>query len=121
MDTLTIETLEEHLRQAMLAGDVATLDVLAADDLVFTSQSGELMDKYMDLAAHESGLLQLTTLEPSEQQIRQYGNTAIVTVRMELAGTYADQLFAGTFRYTRVWIKREDLWQIVAAHVSQLQ
>lgn len=120
MNSATIEALEEALRQAMLASDVATLDSLIADDMIFTTQAGELITKEMDLNAHRSRTQRLTMLDGSEQQIRQYGDTAVVSVRMELAGTFAGHAFGGAYRYTRVWLNRGERWQVIAAHVSPL-
>jgi hypothetical protein len=46
---------------------------------------------------------------------------AIVSVRMQLAGSYNGSTANGDFRYTRVWrISESENWQIVAAHISMM-
>jgi ketosteroid isomerase-like protein len=116
----TIQALEQQLLDAMFASDVPALEALLADELVFITHTGVLANKHTDLDAHRSGLLQLTELSSSEEQIRIYGTTAVVTLRLELEGTFDGEAFAGNFRYTRVWAQTAGRWQVVSAHVSQV-
>ena len=121
--TETIKTeiieVEERLRLAMLASDVSVLDELLAPEIIITSHLGEQLKKQDDLAAHESGLIKIHELKPSEQQIKIYGKMAIVSVRMQLSGTYNGSPSSGDFRFTRVWtISYTGTWQIVAAHIG---
>lgn len=120
MNDETILRHEAALRQAMIAGDVAALDRLIDEALVFTTQAGAIVTKQADLNAHRSGILRLSTLDPSEVRVQLYAGTAVVTVRMKVAGMYDGARFAGTFRYTRVWCERPDGWRVVAGHVSQV-
>lgn len=108
---------EGRLRQAMLDSDLVALHALLAPDLMFTNHLGQPMGKEDDLAAHRSGILKIHELNPSEQQIQIKGDTAIVSVRMQLKGTYAGHPANGDFRFTRVWALSPDKrWQVVAAH-----
>lgn len=119
--TSIIEQREEQLRQAMLAGDVAALEQLLADDLTFVDQTGQVLTKQSDLEAHRSRTLVLHTLEPAEQHILiPHPATAIVSVLMRLAGTYAQQPIQATCRYLRVWAERGGQWQIVAGSISNV-
>lgn len=112
---------EARLRDAQLASNVAQLDELIADDLLFVDMSGQLATKAMDLEAHRSGTLRLTQSELKEQQIRCLSDAVAVAVaKIALVGTYAGDQFSGEFRYTRVWQKRRQGWQIVAGHMSAL-
>lgn len=120
MENGTIEALEEKLRNAMLASDVSVLDELIADDLVWTMHTGMVVDKQFDLDAHRSGLFRFTKVDISDRQIHHYGDCTVVTLKAELAGIYGEQAFSDAYRFTRVWVKRQNRWQIVAGHVSQL-
>jgi ketosteroid isomerase-like protein len=116
-----IEDLEEKLRQAMLNSDIAVLDDLIADDLVWTMHTGFVSNKEQDLDAHRSGVFQFTTLDVSDRQIHLFsGDCAIVTLKAEIAGILNEQPFSDVYRFTRVWLQRNNRWQIAAGHGSQL-
>jgi ketosteroid isomerase-like protein len=108
---------EERLRIAMLHSDVSALDELLAPELIFTNHLGQLLGKENDLAAYRSGTLKVKNLKPSEQQVRLHGDVAIVSVRMQLSGTYDGNPANGDFRFTRVWaLSPRKTWHVVAAH-----
>lgn len=112
-----IVEVEEQLRTAMLGSDVDALDELLAPDLIFTNHLGQLLGKDDDLAAYRSGVLKIAGLDPSEQQVLVLGEAAIVSVRMQISGTYQDAPANGDFRFTRVWARSQrQRWQIVAVH-----
>ena len=114
----SLHACESALRQAQLASDVRELDRLVDDALVFTGPNGAVYGKKDDLDAHRRGLVRITRLEPSEERIQRFGDIAVVSVRMEMSGTFEGEAFAGSFRYTRVWRARADGWRVVAGHVS---
>jgi len=110
---------EERLRTAMLHSDVSALGELLAPELVFTNHLGQLLGKENDLAAYRSGTLKVKELKPSEQQVRLHGEVAIVSVRMQLLGTYDGHPANGDFRFTRVWaLSPRKTWHVVAAHAG---
>ena len=112
-----IVEVEDQLRTAMLSSDVAALNELLAPDLIFTNHLGQLLGKNDDLAAYRSGVLKIAELEPSEQHLRVLDEVAVVSVRMQVSGTYEGAPANGDFRFTRVWARsQQEIWQIVAAH-----
>jgi ketosteroid isomerase-like protein len=114
----SLRACEAALRQAQLAGDVGALDRLIDDELVFTGPNGLVYGKQDDLDAHRRGLIRITRLDPSEERFQRFGHIAVVSVRMEMSGTFEGAAFDGPFRYTRVWRAKPDGWRIVAGHVS---
>lgn len=112
--------LEEKLRQAMLASDVAKLDELLASDLVFITHTGGVISKADDLATHGSGLLKISNIDFSERHIRHEGAIAVVSVLAALKGSYDQQSFAGNFRYMRVWRLKDSQWQIFMGQATQV-
>ena len=108
---------EEKLRLAMLHSDVQALDEMLSSRLIFTNHLGHLVGKEEDLAGHKSGALQLDSLSASEQQILFTGDVAIVSVKMQLSGSYNGTPTNGIFRFTRVWSQSQDgTWQVIAGH-----
>lgn len=114
-----IVEMEDWLRTAMLHSDVGALDELLAPDLMFTNHLGQFLGKKDDLDSYRSGMLKVKDLKPSEQHIQLHGNVAVVSVRVQLSGTYDGNSANGDFRFTRVWALSSDKkWRVVAAHVG---
>jgi ketosteroid isomerase-like protein len=113
---------ESRLRAAQLAADVAALDALIADALLFTGPDGQLGTKAQDLAAHASGLVRFREHAPEELRVRAVGpDVAIAALRARLAVEVAGTLVRGTYRYTRVWAREgAGGWRVVGGHVSEV-
>lgn len=116
-----IVELEERLRLAMLCSDTGTLNELIAPELIFTNHLGQLVRKQDDLDFHQSGVLQLKELVPSEQHIQLNKGFAVVSVLMHLQGTYESNPIDFSIRYTRIWaVSPSGAMQIVAGHASAI-
>ncbi len=117
----TIQQLESELRAAQLNSDVTTLDRLIDDALLFTGPDGALATKADDLAMHRDCVVQFTSHEPRNLQwISVTDEVVVVALQARLAGRFHEAEFAGDFRYTRVWARRNDAWRVVAGHVSAI-
>jgi ketosteroid isomerase-like protein len=115
-----VEAAESELRAAMLGGDVAALDRLIDDALVFVAIDGSVVSKADDLAMHRSGAIKITRLEPSDQRIALHNDAAVVSVKMSASAILNGQTMNNTLRYTRFWLKRDGAWRLVGGHMSQL-
>ena len=115
-------TLEARIRAAQLDADVSLLDMLLADELLFTGPDGPLATKVQDLQAHQSGVVRFRAHEPEELRIRRIGDDVAVTaLRARLAVEVAGRLIEGTYRYTRVWAREDGrAWRVVAGQVSEI-
>src|SRR5439155_17219236 len=103
-----IVALEAELRAAQLGADVAALDRLLADELLFAGPDGQLGTKAQDLEAHGSGIVKFRAHDPEELRVRRIGgDVAIASLRTRLAVELGGRVVRGTYRYTRVWA-RED-------------
>jgi hypothetical protein len=115
-----IVAVEARLRTAQLGADVATLDALLADALLFTGPDGALGTKAQDLAAHGSGQVRFLAHEPEELRIRRVGaDVAVTALRARLVVEVAGAVVDGMYRYTRVWARESGRpWQVVGGHVG---
>ena len=111
---------EAELLRAQLASDVAALDRLLDDVLVFATLDGTLASKSDDLSLHGSGRLRITRMEPIDRHLLHLGVTSIVTVQMDAAAVVDGVPISGKLRYTRIWHKRPDGWRVVAGHMSSV-
>jgi len=120
MDIQQIQNLETRLIEAMKTSDVQELDLLLADDLIFTSHTGLLFTKQDDLDSHASGNIEIFSIEASDQKIRIEGNVAIVSVLLEITGSFFGNTEVGFYRFTRIWKDHGSQWQIIAAQSTQV-
>ena len=110
---------EDRLRTAMLQSDIKALSELLAPDLLFTNHLGQLQSRESDLDAYRSGKLRVEQLVPSEQKILMVHDVAVVSVRVQVTGTYNGAPANGAFRFTRVWsLSPANTWHVVAAHAG---
>jgi ketosteroid isomerase-like protein len=113
---------EARLRAAQMAADVAALDQLISEDLLFAGPDGTLGTKAQDLEAHGSGVVRFRRHQPDELRVRMVGaNVAVTSLRTKLAVEVAGTLHQGTYRYTRVWAREGGMpWRVVGGQVSRL-
>jgi ketosteroid isomerase-like protein len=114
--------LEARLRAAQLQADVAALDALLAETLLFTGPDGTLGTKQQDLAAHGSGVVRFREHVPEELRVRRVGpDVAVAALRARLAVSVGGTLVRGIYRYTRVWAREDgESWRVVGGHVSAI-
>lgn len=117
MDPTEIRQMEERLRTAMLTSNVADLEALIDDQLLFVGPDGGVYHKADDLELHRSGAEQLTRVDLEEILIERHGSTAIAVVLATVAGQFKGDAFAGRYRYTRTWMRGDKGWRIVAGSV----
>ena len=116
-----IRACEARLYTAMLASDVAELDALLADDLLFAGPTGELATKAMDMELHRTGSTQFRELKPKALEIRVWSEQfALASAKVFLSGTFLGQEFAGDYRYTRIWRNGGHGWQVVGGSVTAM-
>lgn len=115
-----IQRVEHELVEAMRKSDTVALDCLFADDLLFTGPDGKLVGKVADIEAHRSGITRFTHIDIQDTVIKPLPGVAIAMVLTYLEGTYADEPFAGHYRYTRIWSNHTGQWQITGGHCSQV-
>ena len=117
-----IVALEAELRAAQLGADVAALDRLLADELLFAGPDGQLGTKAQDLEAHGSGIVKFRAHDPEELRVRRIGgDVAIASLRTRLAVELGGRVVRGTYRYTRVWAREDGRrWRVVGGQVSEI-
>ena len=116
-----IRAREARLYAAMQTSNVADLDALIADDLLFAGPTGELATKAMDLELHRTGSTQFHELTPKELEIRVWSDQfALASAKVFLRGTFLGQAFAGDYRYTRIWRNGPLGWQVVGGSVTAM-
>jgi hypothetical protein len=115
-----VHALEERLRPATVQSNLAELESLVDDDLLFVGPDGRVHTMADDLQVHRSDVQRVTQAEWLEVLTRLHGSTCITVVEAWLAGNFGGEPFSGCFRYVRTWVMREDGWRIVAGSVTAI-
>jgi ketosteroid isomerase-like protein len=116
-----IELVEQQWRTAQLAGDVATMDKLLAEDYFGISNNGQLNNKTQQLERLQKRTLVLTKIDVLDVKIKLLGRVGIVTSLAQLEGTNDGRPLQGLFRYTRIYKRYPDgSWKITNFEVTHV-
>jgi ketosteroid isomerase-like protein len=115
-----VEQLEMEWRQAVLDNNAPAMERLLADDYEGISANGTIETKDQVLAQHKAGTLRLTQLDLNDVKVRLYGDTAVVTSRVDVRGKNGERDISGRYRYTRVYNRRFGQWKIVSFEASRM-
>ena len=108
---------ENELLAAVTSNDVALLDDLLHDDLLFNGPDGQTGTKALDLANYRSGGIQLRRAEARDRLISAIGDDVVVAVTVALEGSYLGFRVDGSYRYLRVWKRIGGAWRVIAGSV----
>lgn len=114
--------LEEKLLQAALKGDASTFQKLLADDyFAISGVTGSVATKQESLKNYQTSKLKYDSLTPSETKVHVYNpTTALLTAKVEAKGKLGDQDLSGSYRYSRLYVKRGGQWQVVALQSTKI-
>ena len=118
--TPDVQQLETRRFEAMVRGDAAALDVLLADDLVYTHASGKVDSKASFLDDVKAGQLHYKVIRPEDTKLSVYGDTAVATGLAAFEVNNHGQELNMKLRYTDVWVNRGGKWQMVAWQSTRL-
>lgn len=116
----TIIELDRKRMQAMAAKDIATLQQVLGDDLVYTHSSARLDTKQSLIGNMQSGSTVYTSVEPSDVQAQDLGDTVVLTGVAQIRVVSGGKPLAFGVRFTDVYTKRDGRWQMVAWHSTKL-
>ena len=118
-------TIEEVIRkldaeriQAQIHADATALDRIYAADFIGVGPSGTVRTKPQVISDFTSGDLKFQSITTDEVQVRVYGDTAVETGLSTMVGEDKGKAVPRDTRFTRVWVKQEGRWRLVANHYS---
>jgi len=113
-----IRKLDNERIQAQIGADATVLDRLYADDFIGVGPSGTVRTKPQVLLDFTSGQLKFQSITTDEVQVRVYENTAVETGLSTMVGQDKGKTVPRDTRFTRVWVKQQGRWRLVANHYS---
>ena len=110
----TIRLLESRRYRAMCEADAKTLEELLADSLVYTHSYGGADSKSSYLDGIRSKKWQYQEVERPIEDIQVHGDCAVVTGQVRIQLLSGGQPKKLNSRFTNVWVKGAQGWQMVA-------
>ena len=118
-----LKTLMQTEYAAGMRNDVATINRIWADEYVSTGPKGQTTTKAQMLSYYKTAPLSQTQFGPvalSDIKIQVYNDVALMTGRA--TGTLPNGKLAGaSLRFTRLHVKRNGQWVVVANHLSRVE
>lgn len=116
----TVIEIDRRRMEAMAGKDVAALNELIADDLVYTHSSARLDTKGSLIGAMESGKTVYSAVVPSEVKAQDYGDTVVLTGAARISVTSGGNAMSFAVRFTDVYVNKGGRWQMVAWQSTRL-
>jgi uncharacterized protein (TIGR02246 family) len=115
-----IKQVDNERIQAQIHADAAALGRIYADDFIGIGPSGTVRTKPQVLADFTSHNLKFQSITTDQVQVRVYENAAVETGLSTMIGKDKGKTVPRDNRFTRVWVKQQGRWRLVANHYSLL-
>ena len=116
----SVVIMDRELIGAYIRGDVAKLERMLADDFSSTG-SGGMIDKSQYIAAAKDPFVIYESLSLDDNNVRIYEDTAVSTGRAVVTVREGAKRSNVIFRYTTVYVRRQNNWQAVALQATRIE
>jgi ketosteroid isomerase-like protein len=108
-----VRKLEQERCAAYVHGDVAVLDRIFADDLVYYHSNGLSDPKSAVLQSFSSGDLKISRFEAEDLQVREIGNVMVATALVHVDLVNKGNAAKFDIRYSAIYAKQGGQWRLV--------
>ena len=112
--------LDRKRMTAMAEQDIATLNELIADDLVYTHSTARLDTKQSLIGNMQSGSTVYTSVVPSDVKAQDFGDTVVLTGSFKIGVNAGGRANSFGVRFTDVYARRGGRWQMVTWQSTRL-
>src|SRR4029434_10650233 len=113
-----IRKLDNERIAAQSHADTTAPARIYAADFIGVGPSGTVRPKPQVISDFTSGALKFQSITTDEVQVRVYENTAVETGLSTMVGQDKGKAVPRDTRFTRVWVKQQGGWRLVANHYS---
>ena len=117
-DEKAVATLDTKYQEAVKNNDAATMARILADDFVLVTGLGKTYTKADLLEEARSGRVVYERQEDSNQEVRLWGDTAVVTALLWAKGTDSGKAFDYNFWFSDTYVRTPGGWRYVFAQAS---
>jgi hypothetical protein len=116
----TIIVLDRKRMNAMAEQDIATLDNLLADDLVYTHSSARIDTKESLIGGMRTGSTVYRSVVPSDVKAQDCGDAVVLTGVARISVQSGGNALNFGVRFTDVYARRNGRWQMVTWQSTRL-
>ena len=117
-DQRAVIALDAQFQAAVKANDEATIDHLLPADYILVTSSGKTFTKADLLEEARSASRHYEHQEDSEQTVRVWGNTAVITAKLWAQGTENGTRFDYTLWFSDTYVRTPGGWRYIFAQTS---
>lgn len=117
-DEKAIAALDTQYQLAVKNNDAATMDRILADDFVLVTGRGKTSTKADLLKEARSGAIVYEHQEDTEQRVRVWGDTAVVTALLWAKGTENGKPFEYKLWFSDTYVRTPAGWRYVFGQAS---
>ena len=113
--------MDEERNQALQKGDIATLDRIYSDDLVYANATGALLTKAQHLADLKGRGLNFRSSKHDDVKVVVHGDTGVLTGISTSAVEYQGKVSSSPRRFLNIFVKKDGRWLCVAHFETPVQ
>ena len=117
-DQKKVAVLDIQYQAAVKVNDAATMDRILADDFILVEGDGSVQNKSDLLNEAKSGRITYEHQDETEQTVRVWGDTAVVTAKLWGKGTNGGKPFDWKLWFSDTYVRTPKGWRYVFGQAS---
>jgi len=113
-----ISTLDTEYQAAVKNNDAVTMDRILADDFILVTGRGKIYNKTDLLDTAKNKDIAYERQEDTQQTVRVWGDTAVITALLWQKGTYKGQPFDDHLWFSDRYVRTPNGWRYVFGQAS---
>ena len=113
-----IAALDTEYQAAVKANDAATMDRILIEDFILVTGRGKVYNKtdLINAAKNKDAIYEYQ--DDSQQNVRVWGDTAVITALLYQKGTYKGEPFEDHLWFSDIYIRTADGWKYAFGQAS---
>jgi len=121
LEDVAILRVEQTWCEAFRTNNADTIAAIEDEDYTLTNSRAEVSTRADDIVQAKAHAIEYSKFYSHDQNVRLYGDTAIVTGITSLEGISGDKPFKLDLRFTDILVRRDGKWKAVAGHVTRVE
>jgi ketosteroid isomerase-like protein len=110
----------DHWDKAIIAKDRTAIEANMAADFRNIDGNGTVADRQAFVRDLMDKDLRIDPYTVEDFDIRVYGDTALLSGRTRMTGSYQGKAFTSHYRYIDTYVRRDGAWQVVSVQITRI-